>query len=427
MKRTLHRDRFGRLSHRVFLDDPRLQELLAILNTDGEQARVVGGAVRNALIGAPPGDIDIATTAVPEVVIARAKAAKLRSIPTGIAHGTITVVVAGIAFEVTTLREDVETNGRHAVVRFGRDFAADALRRDFTINALSVDVDGTLHDYTNGLDDLEAGQVRFIGDSDTRIREDYLRILRFFRFSAFYSTGPLDAAGLEASRRNAEGMQRLSRERVRAELVKLLLAPRAPDVLIAMEEFQLLEPIIGLPCRPRRFERLVQIMALRGMRPDAMLSLAALAVTDDRAPERLRDALRLSNEERNRLERLAARMRRSRDSAAPPDAHALSALLFAEGRQTAVDVVTLWHVDSNAPSEDVSWQAAARFAASAAVPTLPVSGSDIMARGIRSGPMVGQVLKELQALWIRAGFPDNPSALHRLLDEAIETSRPSSV
>ena len=426
MRRILHRDEFGRLSHRVFLDDPRLLDLLAILNADGEQARVVGGAVRNALIGAPPGDIDIATTAVPEVVIARAKAAKLRSIPTGVAHGTVTVVVAGFAFEVTTLREDVETDGRHAVVRFGRDFEADALRRDFTINALSVEADGRLHDYTGGIDDLEAGRVRFIGDPDTRIREDYLRILRFFRFSAFYGTGPFDTAGLEASRRNTDGMGRLSRERVRAELMKLLLAPRAADVITAMEDFHLLQPIVGLPCRPRRFQRLLQIMALRGMRPDAMLSLAALAVTDDSAPERLRDSLRLSNEERNRLARLAARVRRSRDSAAPPDAHALSALLFAEGRQTAVDVVTLWHVDSSASAEDVSWQAAARFAASTAVPALPVSGSDIMARGIRSGPMVGQVLKELQALWIRAGFPDNPSALHRLLDEAIETSRPSS-
>lgn len=180
-----------------------LARVLDVLDGDGEEARLVGGAVRNALMQRPVSDHDIATTAPPEIVMARAQAAGLKVKPTGIAHGTVTVLVGRQPFEVTTLREDIETDGRHAVVCFGRDFAQDALRRDFTINALSLSRDGTIHDYAGGLDDLARRRVRFIGDPATRIREDYLRILRFFRFSAEYGEGPLDADGLAAADRKS--------------------------------------------------------------------------------------------------------------------------------------------------------------------------------------------------------------------------------
>ena len=188
---------------RALLAEPGLARVLALLNDDGEEARVVGGAVRNALMGRPHTDHDVTTTAVPDLVMARAAAAGLRTIPTGIAHGTVTILAQGRPFEVTTLREDVETDGRHAVIRFGRDFAQDALRRDFTI----------------GFDDLAAERVRFIGDPATRIREDYLRTLRFFRFSAEYAAGDLDADGLTATVAERDGLARLSRERVRQELL----------------------------------------------------------------------------------------------------------------------------------------------------------------------------------------------------------------
>ena len=209
------------------LGDAALRRVLDAIDRDGDETRIVGGAVRDALTGRRIKEIDLATTATPELVLARAEAAGIRAIPTGLAHGTITLLVNGETFEATSLREDVDTDGRHAQVRFGRDFEADALRRDFTINALFLARDGRIFDYVGGLEDLAAGRVRFIGDPARRIREDYLRILRFFRFSAEFSDGPLDAEGLRAAMRERAGLARLSRERVRAELLKLLVARRA--------------------------------------------------------------------------------------------------------------------------------------------------------------------------------------------------------
>src|SRR5581483_8695230 len=182
-----------------WLHERPLAGLLSMLNRDGEEARIVGGAVRNALLRLPHGDIDIATTALPQEVMRRAQAEGFKAVPTGFEHGTVTVVIAGHPFEVTTLREDVETFGRHATVKFGRDWKRDAERRDFTMNALTLSADGTLHDYVGGLADIEKRHVRFIGDAATRIAEDYLRILRFFRFHAYYGEGHPDAAGLHAA------------------------------------------------------------------------------------------------------------------------------------------------------------------------------------------------------------------------------------
>src|SRR4051812_47651281 len=182
-----------------WLKEKPLADLLSVLDRDGEEARVVGGAVRNALLGLPHGDVDIATTAPPAEVTRRAEAAGFKGVPTGFDHGTVTVVIGGRPFEVTTLREDVETFGRRATVKFGRDWKRDAERRDFTMNGLSLSADGDVHDFVGGVEDLKARRVRFIGDAATRIAEDYLRILRFFRFHAYYGEGPLDAEGLHAA------------------------------------------------------------------------------------------------------------------------------------------------------------------------------------------------------------------------------------
>src|SRR6201990_3004121 len=219
--------------------------VLTLLAGNGEEARVVGGAVRNALLNVPIGDIDIATTAVPEEVVRRAKAAGIRSVPTGIAHGTVTLVVESQPFEVTTLREDVETFGRKAKVAFGRDWARDAERRDFTINGLSVSPDGTVHDHVGGLDDIAAKRVRFIGDPDQRIAEDYLRILRFFRMHAAFGAGEPDCDGLLACIRGRPGLAGLSAERVRMEMLKLLVAEGAAKAVIAMEDGGLLLALFG--------------------------------------------------------------------------------------------------------------------------------------------------------------------------------------
>ncbi len=206
---------------------------------------MVGGAVRNALIGVAPGDIDIATTAPPQEVIRRVEAAGLKAVPTGLAHGTITVVVDGHPFEVTTLREDVETFGRHATVAFGRDWRRDAERRDFTMNALSASRDGVVHDYVGGLADIAQRRVRFIGEAGTRIAEDYLRILRFFRFHAVYGEGPPDATGVAACIAGRAGLAQLSRERIRMEMMKLVLGKHAVPMLVVMAESGLLEQVLG--------------------------------------------------------------------------------------------------------------------------------------------------------------------------------------
>src|ERR1700737_4461110 len=235
---------------RVLADAPWLKSgpaarVLGLLNGDGEEARVIGGAVRNALMRIPLADIDIATTAVPEEVIRRAKRAAIKSVPTGIEHGTVTLVVDGHPFEVTTLREDTETYGRKAKVAFGRDWVRDAERRDFTINGLSVDADGVVHDHVGGLEDIAARRVRFIGDPNSRIAEDYLRILRFFRIHASYGAGEPDRAGYLACVAARAGLATLSAARVRMEMLKLVVAEGAAGAIVAMADGGLLQAILG--------------------------------------------------------------------------------------------------------------------------------------------------------------------------------------
>src|SRR5258708_6504441 len=228
-----------------WLHEGALATLLALLDRDGEGARGVGGGVRNPLPAEPLGDVDIATTATPDQVIARVEAAGFKAVPTGIEHGTVTVVAAGRPHEVTTLREDVETFGRHATVAFGRDWKRDAERRDFTMNALSLTRDGTIYDYVGAPADIEARRVRFIGDAATRIAEDYLRILRFFRFHAAYGEGAPDPQGLAACIDARAGLEQLSRQRVRMEVFKLLVAKHAVPTLALMTEIGLLEQVLG--------------------------------------------------------------------------------------------------------------------------------------------------------------------------------------
>ena len=408
----------GRLDAAPLLDEPRLARVLRLLDGDGEETRIVGGAVRNALLGLPPGDIDLATTATPEVVLARAKSAKVRAIPTGIDHGTVTLVSGGLPVEVTTLREDVETDGRHAVVKFGRDFARDAERRDFTVNALSVGRDGRLHDTTGGTDDLAAGRLRFIGDAATRIREDYLRILRFFRFHATYGLGPLDPDGLAAAVAGAAGLERLSRERVRAETMKLLGAPGAAGVLDTLAGTGILDRVLAGPADPGRFARL----AAAGV-ADPVLGLMGLAVRDAADVERLRDALRLSNAERDRM--LAA-LAVLDPAAAPPDSAAVAALLFAHGAPATRDALVLARSRAGvqdaggdeAGGDEAGWDAALRAAAETPVPEMPFTGRDLLARGLK-GPAVGETLARFRAAYAAAGFPPDPARRLALLDASL--------
>ena len=401
----------------ALLRDADLRRVFAALDVKGEETRVVGGALRNALLQRPVQEIDLATTLLPEAVAARAAAAGLRAIPTGIEHGTITVLAGKKTFEVTTLREDIETDGRRAKVRFGRDFRADALRRDFTINALSMTAGGWLYDYTRGLGDIASRNVRFIGDPSRRIAEDNLRILRFFRFSAEFGEGPLDREGRSAALRLRDGLARLSRERVRAELLKLVCARRASEVLSEMSGDGLLHGLLASVPNAARVRRVIEIAS--GSPADPVLRLAALCIHLPEDAARLRELLRLSNTETERLEAAGRALVTLHGRDGPPAGSGLQALLYRHGRQAASDALVLAQADDD-PENAALWDEARNNVAATAELRLPFSGADLVARGIGEGRAVGEALKELEAAWINAGFPTDPAHLDRLIEEAVQ-------
>jgi tRNA nucleotidyltransferase/poly(A) polymerase len=388
-----------------------------VLDRDGEEARIVGGAVRNTLLGVPPGDIDIATTALPDEVIRRTAAAGFRPVGTGIEHGTVTVVADGLPFEVTTLRRDIETYGRRAKVVFGRDWRLDALRRDFTINALFLARDGTVHDYVGGRADLAARRVRFIGDPATRIAEDYLRILRFFRFHATYGEGPPDPAGLGAGIRARDGIASLSRERVRMELAKLLIAPRAGPMLAIMTEAGILGPVLGGAPLVGSFVRMEAIEAVSGLGPDACRRLGALAVVIVEDAERLSERLRLSNAETERLASMAQAWWRL--PAAVADERAPRALLYRLGEQRFVDRMTLAWSRTPVDASDPVWRRAVALPRRWQPPTFPLKAADLIVRGVAKGPALGRALAAAEQAWVAADFPHEASTIAAIADAAV--------
>jgi poly(A) polymerase len=412
----------GRLKDQALLKRGPLARALEVLNGEGEETRLVGGAVRDLALGEPAVDFDLTTTATTDVVVRRARRAGFKVALTGVSHGTVTIVVDGCPLETTRLREDVETDGRWAKVAFGRDFVADARRRDFTINALSLSADGEVHDYVGGLDDLGERRVRFIGEANARIREDYLRILRFFRFSARFAARGLDPEGLSAAIGARDGLARLSRERVRNELLKLLAAPRAGDIAQTMSESGFLEPILGSVGYPRRLNHLIAIETERGLAGDALLRLAALGVVIPEDAERLRDHLRLANTESDRLEAAAATLISLHGITAPSSFHGLRTSLFGAGRRAARDALTLADAESEAAPNDAAFAAADRFLADDPETKLPFSGADIIARGLATGRPVGRALRAFRAQWIHSGFSKEPETLDRLLEEAATES-----
>ncbi|MEZ5842943.1 MAG: CCA tRNA nucleotidyltransferase [Hyphomicrobiaceae bacterium] len=402
------------------------QAVLALLNADGGAARIVGGAVRNELIGRPVVDIDIATTLEPAEVMARAEGASFRVIPTGLAHGTVTVVVGHHGFEVTTLREDLETFGRHATVAFTADWEADARRRDFTINALYADAAGTVHDPVGGYPDLVAGRVRFIGDPAARIGEDYLRILRLFRFHAQYGrTGP-EAADLAACVRLRAGLATLSRERVHGELMRLLVARGGVATLDLMRGLGLLTLIVPAAPRPAVLSALVALEAALGRTPDRALRLAALAVHDAADAERLAARLALSNAEAKALQS-AAIVLAGRPTAAPDEAsvRAMVYRLGTTGSERAVLLsAALAAVAADAPDPGTwpgfaTWRNALAIAAHHQPLRFPLTGHDVKALGVAAGPEIGRLLGVIEARWIAGDFREDRGALLQSLEREI--------
>lgn len=388
---------------RALLRRPDVARLLDLLDRDGEETRIVGGAVRNALLGRPVHEVDLATTAHPDETMRRARRGGLRAVPTGIAHGTVTVILAGTAFEVTTLRRDVETDGRRAVVRFGRDFTEDAERRDFTINGLTLDRAGTLHDSIGGLADLAARRVRFIGDPLARIREDYLRILRFFRFHAEYAEGPLDRPALEAAILCREGLALLSRERVRAELLKLVAARSAPETLSAFGATGLLGRLVAELADAGRLGR----AAAAAQDPVGRLAAAFVRTVEDAG--RLRAELRLSNAEAARLAAYAGALARLVSRPEPVDAREIRRTVVLHGLEAARDALAAVDGEARPVVTDAARRLLRSYAAGeAALPRFGLTGADLVRDGLPPGPEVGRRLAAARAAWIAAGCPDGP-------------------
>ncbi|MBC8716987.1 CCA tRNA nucleotidyltransferase [Ochrobactrum sp. Marseille-Q0166] len=399
-----------------------LQSLFAALNRDGGEVRVVGGAVRNTLLGTKVSDVDLATTHLPQETVRLAKEAGFKPVPTGIEHGTITVVVQGQPFEVTTLRKDIETDGRHAKVAFGTDWKADAERRDFTINALYATADGNVIDYVGGLADIETKTLRFIGDAEQRIREDYLRILRFFRFFAWYGTGRPEADGLRASARLKDGLNQLSAERVWSELKKLLSAPDPSRAMLWMRQSGVLNIILpesekwGIDA----IHGLVRTEADLNWQVDALLRLESIVPPDAARMSELGKRLKMSNAERARLEAWArADVIRSETSE-----QALKKLIYRGSSQAVADRIRLAYASARqeaAASDEAMIRAGAYSRLLDAVEkyeplVFPVTGGDLLALGLEKGPGLGEMLRDLETLWIDSGFSLDREALLDKLD-----------
>ena len=387
--------------------------VLELLNGDGEEARVVGGAVRNALLKLPISELDIATTALPAEVIRRAKAAGIKSVPTGIEHGTVTLVVDAQPFEVTTLREDTETFGRKAKVAFGRDWVRDAQRRDFTINGLSVDAGGIVHDHVGGLADLAARRVRFIGDPNQRIAEDYLRILRFFRFHAAHGAGEPDRAGYLACIGGRAGLATLSAERMRMEMLKLMIAQGAAGALVAMADGGLLLSIFGGVAYTGPFAAM--IAAERALGPDPVRRLAALAVAVTEDAKRLAGRLRLSNHETRELDSMGHRWWRL----AGMDEATARRRLYRLGAERYRDRLMLAWARAGVDTDPAPWRELATLPERWSAPKFPLKAADFVARGIAEGPALGHVLKLAEDAWLAADFPLDEFVLKGIAEQTV--------
>jgi poly(A) polymerase len=381
---------------------PGLQPLLEALEAAAGRTRFVGGCVRDTLLGLEVSDVDLATQFEPGEVIRRLEAARIKAVPTGLAHGTVTAVSAGHPVEVTTLRRDVSTDGRRATVAFTTDWKEDAARRDFTINALSADpATGKVHDYFGGLNDLAARTVRFIGEPLQRIAEDHLRILRFFRFHARFGEGAPDEASLAACAARANDMMALSRERIADELLKLLALPEPSATVGLMHDinmFGLIIPEIEGDGQ-KRLARLCERERAAGIAPDPLRRFAALLPQQPDVVEGIAQRLRLS---KKAVKRVVAAVAADAPGQTPEQ------LAYWIGRDSAVDHVLLGPGDPNEARRLDQW----------ARPTFPISGGDLIASGVEPGPLVARTLRSIEEKWVAEGFPDQ-ARTREMLREAV--------
>ena len=391
----------------------------AVLDALGPDARFVGGAVRNALLGREVSDIDIATPLLPDVVAKRLTAAGLGAVPTGVEHGTITAIASGTPFEVTTLRRDVATDGRRAVVAYTTDWKEDAARRDFTMNALYATADGEVIDLVGGVADLNAGRVHFVGDATTRIREDYLRILRLFRFHAWYGKGEIDAEALRAAAAEKAGLAQLSGERVQKELLRLLEAENPAPVLRTMAAAGILSVLLPGALSITRLEHLAAIDAEAFFTPDPLLRLAALLPNDVSVADAVAAKLKLSNTQALRLADIAGAKEKIVSYLSVKE---VRKLLYRIDIGPFKDRVFLKWADDAKNSNAVQWRMLLAVADAWERPRFPLSGREVMLAGVPEGPLVGKILAEVEDWWVDADFTEDEFSLAERLKAVVQAT-----
>lgn len=393
-------------------------ETRAVMDALGE-ARFVGGVVRNSLMGREVSDIDIATPLTPDEVTKRLEAAKLKAVPTGVEHGTITAISNGRPYEVTTLRRDVSTDGRRAVVTFTTDWAEDAQRRDFTMNALYADATGEVFDTVGGVADLKAGRVRFVGDPVTRIREDFLRILRLFRFHAWYGKGEIDKPALQACAAEKAGLRQLSGERIAKEMLKLLAAEDPVPVLRSMAATGILSEVLPGELNIVRLERLVAIDGTNFFQPDAILRLAALLPDRAAGAHEIADRWKLSNADRDRLADIAGNTDKIVSYLSIKE---VRKLLYKLGMARFKDRVSLKWAEDPKETNFVQWRALLAMADAWQRPKFPLDGGNVMAAGVPQGPLIGKILAEVEEWWIDSDFIDDEFSLAERLKAVVQAT-----
>jgi len=406
-------------SKNPWMTAPETRAVMYALAKDGGSARFVGGVVRNALLGQSVSDIDIATPLTPDAVTKKLEAAKLKAVPTGVEHGTVTAVSNGRPYEVTTLRRDVSTDGRRAVVAFTKDWTEDAQRRDFTMNALYADANGDVFDSVGGVADLKAGKVRFVGDPTTRIREDYLRILRLFRFQAWYGKGEIDKAALQAAAAEKAGLKQLSGERIAKEMLKLLVADDPVPVLRSMAATGILSEILPGELNIARLERLCTLDASNFFQPDPILRLAALLPARVAAANELADRWKLSNADRERLADLCGATEKIVSYLSIKE---VRKALYKLGIARFKDRVFLKWAEDPKETTYIQWRALLAMADAWERPRFPLDGGNVMAAGVPQGPLIGKILGEVEEWWIDSDFIEDEFSLAERLKAVVQAT-----
>ena len=396
------------LNNVSWLKSATIQKIFSILEEVGAETRIVGGAVRNSILGLDIKDIDFATTALPDEVINSFTANEIRTVPTGIEFGTVTVVLDSQNYEITTLREDIQTDGRHAVVKFGKDWIKDAERRDFTMNALYLDRNGNLFDCTGGYQDCLEKKIRFIGSAEQRIEEDYLRILRYFRFMATFGTCEFDKATMSAILRRRNGLSQLSPERVSMELLRIFPTADADKIITTLVETGIFQMLTGGVARLNRFQRLIDLSKKFEVEIKPALLLYSLSVFESEDIDRVAEKIQFLYSERKKLHCIHEL---TKEKILKLTKQTLTKLLYEYGRQTAREGVLVKFIDGQLQFEESKLESILRKLDELEIPEFEISGNDLIAIGVKPGVKMGEMLRSSELEWIESGFKLNKKEL----------------